>query len=60
MKKTYILEDLECAHCAGMIEEAVAKLEGVKESSCALMTQKLTVDVSEDCAGSLTKILKKL
>ena len=32
MKKTYILEDLDCAHCATLIEEKVGKLEGVSES----------------------------
>ena len=26
MKKTVILEDLDCAHCAGKIEEAVNEL----------------------------------
>ena len=27
MKKTVILEDLDCAHCAGKIEEAVNELK---------------------------------
>ena len=27
MKKVYILEDLDCAHCAALIEEEVGKLE---------------------------------
>lgn len=31
MIRTYILEDLDCAHCAGKIEADVAKLEGVKK-----------------------------
>ena len=28
MKRTFILEDLDCAHCAKKIEEAVAKIDG--------------------------------
>ena len=33
MRKTYILEDLDCAHCAGEIEAAVGKLAGVTSST---------------------------
>lgn len=64
MKKTYILEDLDCAHCATLIEEKVGKLEGVSESRVTLLTQKLAVEVSEDKAAGLLKeiikIVKKL
>lgn len=38
MKKTYILEDLDCAHCASKIEEAVGKLDGVTKSTVTLLT----------------------
>ena len=48
MIKTYILEDLDCAHCAGKIEESVAKLDGVKKSTCTLLTQKLVVDIEDE------------
>ena len=54
MIKTYILEDLDCAHCAGKIEESVAKLDGVKKSTCTLLTQKLVVDIEDDKAAGLT------
>ena len=60
MIKTYILEDLDCAHCAGKIEEAVGKLEGVKKSTCTLLTQKLVVDIEDDKAAALTAEVKKI
>ena len=60
MKKVYILEDLDCAHCAALIEEAVGKLEGVSKSSLAFLTQKLTVEVEESKAGSLLSDVKKI
>ena len=47
MKKVYLLEDLDCAHCAALIEEAVGKLDGVSKSSLAFLTQKLTIEVEE-------------
>ena len=60
MIKTYILEDLDCAHCAGKIEESVAKLEGVKKSTCTLLTQKLVVDIEDDKAAGLTTEVQKI
>ena len=60
MIKTYILEDLDCAHCAGLIEGEVAKLDGVTKSTVTLLTQKLVVDIADDQAGSLTKAVKKI
>ena len=62
MKKTYILEDLDCAHCAALIEEKVGKLDGVTKSTVTLLTQKLVVEVEDDKAAGLkeiTKIVKK-
>lgn len=60
MIKTYILEDLDCAHCAGKIEEDVAKLAGVTKSTVTLLTQKLVVEIEDAKAGDLTKDVKKI
>lgn len=60
MKKIYMLEDLDCAHCAAKIEEAVGKLEGVSASTVTFLTQKLSVEVEEDKAEAVTKEIKKL
>ncbi|MCR5800220.1 MAG: heavy-metal-associated domain-containing protein [Lachnospiraceae bacterium] len=60
MVKTFILEDLDCAHCAAKIEEEVGKLEGVLKSTCTFLTQKLTLEIDESKAGSITKDVKKV
>lgn len=60
MRKTYILEDLDCAHCAGEIEAAVGKLEGVMNSTVTLLTQKLVIDVEESKAAGITREIKKI
>ena len=60
MIKTYILEDLDCAHCAGKIEEEVGKLSGVTKSTCTLLTQKLVVEFEEESVKDLTKEIKKI
>lgn len=60
MRKTYILEDLDCANCAAKIEEAVGRLDGVSRSTVTLLTQKLVIEVEEDKAGAITKEIKKI
>ena len=60
MRKTYNLEDLDCAHCAALIEENVGKLEGVTQSRVTLLTQKLVVEVEEVKASGLLKEIKKI
>lgn len=60
MKKTYILEDLDCAHCAAKIEEAVGKLPGVSKSTVTLLTQKLVIEVEDDKAKSIYKDIEKI
>lgn len=60
MKKTFILEDLDCAHCAQKIQEAVAKLDGVEKCTVTFLTQKLVLEAEEDKMASLSKELKKV
>ncbi len=60
MKKMYILEDLDCAHCAAEIENAVGKLEGVHSSTVTFMTRRLVVEVDDGKADKITKEIKKV
>ncbi len=60
MKKIYLLEDLDCAHCAQKIEKEVAKIDGVSESKVTFLTQKLTVEVTEEKAKELLSDIKKI
>jgi len=48
MKKKYKLQDLDCAHCAAKMEDAINKLDGVNKATVSFMTQKLTVDVEDE------------
>lgn len=59
MTKTYILEDLDCAHCAAEIEEAVGKMDGILKSTVTFLTQKLVVEVEDAKAAGITKEIKK-
>ena len=47
MKKTFELEDLDCANCARKMQEAVEKLDGVNSCSVNFMTQKMILDADD-------------
>ncbi|MBR4554253.1 MAG: cation transporter [Ruminococcus sp.] len=48
MKKTFKLDELDCANCGAKMEAAIKKLEGVNDCTVSFMTQKLTLDAEDD------------
>ena len=46
MKKVYKIE-VDCANCANKVQEAVAKVDGVKFVSINFMTQKMIIDIDD-------------
>ena len=48
MKKTFKMQDLDCAHCAAKMEAAIQKLDGVKSASISFMAQKITIEADDD------------
>ena len=60
MKKKYILEDLDCANCAVKIEEAIKKVEGVKECSVSFITKKMVVELDDNNEKKIEKEIKKV
>lgn len=48
MKKTFKMQDLDCANCAAKMERAINKLEGVQSATISFMTQKLTLEADDD------------
>ncbi len=48
MKKTYKLEDLDCANCAAKMERAIAKIDGVRAVSISFMTQRMALEAEDD------------
>ena len=64
MKKKFILEGLGCANCATKMEEAIKKLDGVKEATVNFMTQRLIIEGEDDKMPEIVreaeKIIKKI
>ena len=48
MKKTFELEDLDCANCALKMQEAIEKIPGVVSCSVNFMTQKMTLEAADE------------
>ena len=59
MKKTFELEELDCAHCAAKMEDAIAKIDGVISASISFMTQKLTIEAEEKDFDKILKAAQK-
>ena len=60
MTRTFILEDLDCAHCAQKIQDAVAKIAGVSECKVTFLTQKLVYNVEDDKNEAVEKEMRKI
>ena len=48
MKKKFMMEELDCAHCASKMEEAIKKIDGVNDASVSFFAQKLMIDADDD------------
>lgn len=59
MKKTFKLEDLDCANCAAKMEAAIKKLDGVQNASVSFMTQKMTIEAEDDRFDEVVKAAVK-
>ena len=57
MKKTFNLEDLDCANCAAKMEDHIRKIPGVQQVSVSFLTQKLTLEAPD---GDFDAILKQV
>ena len=64
MKKTFKVVDLDCAHCAAKMEEAIKKLPGVHDATMNFLAQKLIVDAEDEkfdvIMQEVVKVCKKV
>lgn len=64
MKKTFKLQDLDCANCAAKMEQAIKKIDGVTDASISFMAQKLVLEAEdsrfEEILRAAAKACKKV
>ncbi len=59
MKKVFELEELDCAHCAAKMETAINKIDGVISANISFMSQKLTIEASDEDFDRILKAAQK-
>ena len=59
MKKSFKIE-VDCANCANLVEEAVKKVEGVKDAMVVFVTQKMKIEFEEgvDTEAVMDEVLR--
>ena len=60
MKKTVKLQNLDCAHCAMKMEDALRKIDGVKSVSVSFIMQRMTIEADDDCFDKIIEQAKKV
>ena len=64
MKKRFKLEDLDCANCAAKMEDAIKKVDGVKDATVSFVMQKMTVEADDarfdDIMEEIVKVCKRV
>lgn len=48
MRKTFKLEDLDCAHCAAKMEEAIKKLPQIQNANVNFLSQKMVIEAGDE------------
>ena len=59
MKKTFRLENLDCANCAAKIDRSVQKVEGVNSVNVNFMTAKMNLELVDENSDSVIEEIKK-
>lgn len=59
MKKTFKMQNLDCANCAAKMEQAIGKIPGVISANISFMTQKLTLEYDESKEAEILAEAKK-
>lgn len=64
MKKRFKLVDLDCANCAAKMEDAIKKVDGVKDAAVSFVMQKMTVEADDarfdDIMKEIVKVCKRV
>ena len=57
MRKSFKLENLDCANCAAKMEAGISELPGVSKATISFMTSKLMIDADTDDAEAFAAIV---
>ena len=59
MKRVIKMENLDCANCAAKMEDAIRKIDGVKDVNINFMMQKMTLETDDQAWDNVVAQAKK-
>ena len=60
MKKSFKLENLDCAACATKMEEAIKKVPGIVDANVNFLMQKIKIEFESENYDTILKEIKKI
>ena len=60
MKKTFLLDEIDCANCASKFERAVNEIDGVTSATVNFFAQKLILEADDDNFDTVVKQVIKV
>lgn len=60
MKKSFRIEDIDCANCAAKIEDGIKKIDGVTFASLNFLAEKLTIEAPDEIFDEVLKKAEKV
>lgn len=60
MKRTFKMENLDCANCAAKMEERINRLDGVNSAVVSFATQRLVLDADDEAFDSIVEECRKV
>lgn len=64
MRKTFKLQDLDCANCAAKMEAGIKNLDGVHDARVSFLSQKLVLDADDlrfgEILDEVARVCKKI
>lgn len=59
MRRSFKLQNLECANCASKMESGIGSIPGVSKASISFMAQKLLIDADVDSSEQFESIVDR-
>ena len=60
MKSKFKIKGLDCANCAGELERAIQKIEGIESANINFMTEKMQLEYDETRKEEIMQTVKKV
>ena len=60
MKSKFKIKGIDCANCAGELENALNKVEGVQNASISFMSERMVLEYDEQNKEEVMKKIRKV